>query len=269
MSFYICDDCKGDQFVDCHGEWTCTTCGLVKISGLLDERAEWISYSDTQHWRECHDDRMTMLQHYIHDKGSIDKLRRYMVDIFAFDSVLMDKATEYYQKTQSTTFKRSQQKAVMVTCIYLASQYLKRGIKIEDLVHPLGTKRVCVWRVIDDILHEWGNSCDFDKQEIQQLVAMTRDSSDKIARVLYKSNLVPQKNLWKVLQSSKKLYNNLKSYPHLKTIKSHTMIVTCIYIGCMMNGVCLDKNKFCEEFSISLSNLQHQETVVQEFLTQS
>ena len=45
MSYPVCDDCGKDAFVEYHGDLTCTSCGLVKLSHMVDDTAGFRTFA--------------------------------------------------------------------------------------------------------------------------------------------------------------------------------------------------------------------------------
>ena len=63
----VCSDCNGDDFREHHGDLVCTSCGLVHLSHMIDERAEWRTFEDGE-------DRSRVGEHPVDTRGQVTKI---------------------------------------------------------------------------------------------------------------------------------------------------------------------------------------------------
>lgn len=265
----ICDECQGEKFIECQGDWTCMSCGLVQMSGLLDETAEWTE-TYTEYATTVYDKSLKKLILYQQPITCADKMRKILRDAYnhtLYDKTLIDIATSYYERTVKMLTNKTRQRPIMAACTYLASLSLRRGLKLDDVIYPFHQNKNDIWPLLTELLVLWSKSVEFRKNEVSELKGLCFSHADKIIRIVHQSCRIPDDFVWKVIMITKKLYNQLKSCPRMTTLKSNTLIASCIYVACMMVNFPVSKQVFCGWLNISITSLNNQECVIQQLLS--
>lgn len=264
MSYPECVDCKGSCFTIYHGDLTCTQCGLVMQSHLCEEAPGCFSSDDLEFVNP-----IILLHDHNHNHNKLNKHNKFLTILeerFNFDNPFMTTVIMWFKIYTDNLHKRFCLKTLLCPfagCIYCVSKYLQKGITIDYIRVPLGLGKSDVLSSLPSLLQSWKRQSWF-----KDLTKMIPLHSDQISRIIYALDFIPEKGMWDVVKTAKKLYNKINGVTHCEVsgLKCHTFNATCIYISLVISGFKITKKEFCERLCISLPTLKNQEKIVQNIL---
>lgn len=256
-----CDGCGGNKFIEYEADLTCRSCGLVKQERLVQDHIDYVPFSD----QSCY--------HYDEDNKSIsEKFSKKLLDIKRdlesmrlFDiEILPDSTKKLVLHVIKDTFehdhtlaKGERKKQLVCLAIYYVGMYMNTGISLQQICKPVEISAVKTQALFSEVLPIWSKKKWFRKLKSRLFVHV-----DKIKRVVYEMNFI--NNKMQVINVAQKIYEKVQY--HFSVNKSHTLIYCCVFIGCKVNKVKIQKKKYCQLVNVSLPTLNHHEEMVQSIL---
>lgn len=261
-----CTDCNSSQFVVYHGDLTCTQCGLVQQSHLCEESCEPVQSSrfsseDLEFVKPTTFLEPRHAQHTQHKR-----FLAILEERFNFDNHFLMNVMMWFKVYTDSLRKRMCSKTLLpffAGCIYCVSKYLRKGLTIDFIRLPLNLSKKDILSALPQLLESWKG-----QPWLKELSKTIPLHSDQISRIIYALDFIPEKIMWDVVKTAKKLYNKINGVTHCEVsgLKCHTFNSTCIYISLVISGFKITKKEFCERLCISLPTLKSQEDIVQNIL---
>ena len=252
-----CNDCRGTNMIEYHGDYTCKDCGLVKYIGMVDTDASHY-YDEYESFREScgkgllktelsRKERTLLILKHLIFRVDVDK----SVKQFAYQIVVESEPTLNELK------RKSEKLALVCLSLYYSCVSLKRGLPMDYISEQIGINTTLVWNVLPKLLPIWS------KQRWYMQIDTTQSChSDKLTRIVYSLDFV--KNTQKVLTSAKAIYTKVHALPRFITVKSHSLISCCIFMACQLDGCTkgMKKQAFCKQLAISLPTINAIEVMI-------
>jgi transcription initiation factor TFIIIB Brf1 subunit/transcription initiation factor TFIIB len=277
----ICDDCGKSSFVEYHGDFTCSYCGLIKYTHMTDERAEWRCYDvgdDYKKRAECtYEDEPQM---WISDK----KLWRAQQMAYASEGVPKGQRNKKEMKDKllggevdQTTINLSLEwfgllidtidthniRRLMCISSFAASCYLKRGLTMMHFERVFELPKYECLQALELVQHAWKN-----QPWYKIVLTCLTSQSEQMSRVIHQLSCLPQdeNRLFNIIKSAKLVYTKIKPLKGISSIKSHTLYCCCIFIACKITGELVSKEALCAELGVHMNTLDKHEATIQRLL---
>lgn len=265
-----CSDCGNLDLVIFHGDLTCTQCGLVQISHMCEEEHIYSRNLDDFEFvkpKAQTNNGNDLVQPKLHAK-----LLAILEERFDFDYLFVTNVTQWFSvytdsiRNTDSIRKRFCYKTVLphfAGCIYCVSKYFHKGLTIDYIRLPLDLGKKDVLSSLPQLFHSWKGMPWF--KDLSKTIPL---HSDQISRIIYTLDFIPEKIVWDVVKTARKLYNKINGVTHCEVsgLKCHTFNSTCIYISLIICGFKMTRKEFCDKLCISLPTLKSQEHIVQNIL---
>jgi hypothetical protein len=186
-----------------------------------------------------------------------------VLESFSLDDTIKEIAIEWFSQTKELKVTPKKLQYIYGVCIYTASIYVQRGISIHFIANKLQISHTHIYKYLPQVLEKWSS-----KPWYKSLTSNLSTHSDKLTRMLYNLSCIPGDKAFQVLKPSRTLYNKINNCPKLISVKSHTLIACCIFIGACIAGVKLQRSQFCKEVGISMPTLKSHEIIIQNVLVE-
>lgn len=251
MALIICDDCRGTRFAEIHGDLTCTSCGLVCTSGLIDDHA----YTETS---LCCLRGDTIQKSSIRQNKLIEQVRTTLNGLPFFDHDFIECVCNWLSASDLSAHNFASYAAL--TTIY-ASVYFRRGVNPDVISGTFGVCSNNIWPLGPQLLVQWK-----DKPWIGQLRTLLDSDTDKFDRLkrdVYNCHIIPPKVRFSVIKKCERIWNKIKISPQIECLKSNSLYATLIWIATKSCSIDIRIEQLCTEFNVSSSTIKQTEKLVQ------
>lgn len=251
MALICCQDCRGTAFTEIHGDLTCTSCGLVCTSGMIDDHA----YTETS---LCSLRDNILQKSDIRKNRLIDGARKTLNGLPFFDDDFIDCVCNWLSSSDLSAHNFASYAAL--TTIY-ASIYFRRGVNPDVISGIFGVNSNNIWPFGPQLLAQWR-----DKPWINQLKALLDSDSDKFDRLkrdIYNCYCIPPKMRFTVVKKCDRIWNKIKVNPQIECLKSSSLFATLIWIATKSCSIDVSMEQLCTEFNVSSSTIKQTEKLVQ------
>lgn len=248
--WHTCAECMGTRLVyDRDGDFVCSECGLVKNSRVIDDAPEWRVYDDN--------DQDAVRAEVMIEENRQHRDRELVKIMLDLDDGLREACWVFFEKIDRGLKHGDKKKAVMASCVYLASKQMSRGYTIEGVIALFRVKNTMFWdcyKKVSQLLNIKGD----EHQE--------HDRNDGLLRRMVHKLDLEGRETWDVLKAASMLLGKC-SGSNAKTSKFYACI---IYIAC---GICnvkrgVTRKDICVLYNASLATLKKHEKMVQNTLAE-
>lgn len=256
-SHNVCDECGSCKLIICwrQGELTCSVCGLVKQTHLLDDtyygnmpfvdKEQHVAYPDTVVGQTCRYSGVI--------KEAVERIlpsqNNYELVKFAsrlFNAVCQDKLTDFRGKNK---------RAAMAASVYCAAKHLKYGVAVEAVYAIF---EVDLWLNFSKICQVW-------KRYPEYAGILEQDHDDTLMRMIYKNHHIPTEMIACVRRIALCLKERVVSHLSSHT-KSEKLNACFIYIACIQAKVKVTHKQFHALYHVTSSTLTKHEAMIQDVL---
>lgn len=280
----MCSDCGNGRFVDYHGDYTCTYCGLVKYTHMVDDQAEWRCF-DTEDQCKIRaeitfddgpqttipDIKLQRAQQIAFETDTfiINKKKKKLLSVILkqndIDNCLTNLATEWFEITLDNLLNTSKHKLIKkIMCLsaFAASCFLKRGFLLEYFENIFGLPLYASLEALIVVQDAWKG-----KPWYNQVLISLHGQAECISRTVYNLDCLPKESNFDIIKSAKQVHNKIKSLKGISSIKTNTLHCCCIYIGCKILGIKnVSKDILCKELNVHVHTLNKHEANIQHLL---
>lgn len=273
-----CEGCGGvKSMFEIHGDWTCVKCGVVTMTGMIDDTITTMSYRDNANeFFEVHEAyKLSKVQKWC-EPDVIDKITKncnlrlqYYKDIIVnkmfLDDAFVETCCEWFKMVKQTKLsckKKRIDNDIFVCCAYCVSIYLKRGIDITRFCCFFNTKKKRAMAILPEVYEKWKKE-KWYKELVNELKTDKKGGVDKLRRSVYELSLIDNSKHWNVIRNAEKILSRVKQSTKLQKVRTKSLNATCIYIACKIEFIKVKKDVFCRETDISIPTLNTTEALIQ------
>lgn len=242
---HICDECRGQQFVESHGELTCINCGLVKESFTIDATGIYGEIVDN---------------HSVH---GFKKLTKTFIDTLKqlpfLDDYFLDIAREWFNELQVCPNNFGYYGTL---CSFYVSVYTRRGINPQFFSDIFDVKINSVWDFSSNVLSQWHGKPWYN--DLIKLLNADTNRFDRLKRCIYGLWFIDHKKHFELVKKCDKIWSKIKGFPQIMCLKSNSLFCTLVVIACKSCKIEVETNTLCNEFNVTLCTVKQNEILIQQ-----
>jgi transcription initiation factor TFIIIB Brf1 subunit/transcription initiation factor TFIIB len=270
-----CEGCGAvKSMFEIHGDWTCVKCGVVTMTGMIDDTIREMSYRDNDRDIEMisiktrREVKPLKVQKWCENDVTdkiINRYRDILVNKMFLDDIFAETCCEWFKKVKQTKFSCKQKRIdndIFVCCAYCVSIYLKRGIDITRFCIYFNTKKKIAMGILPEVYEKW-KAEKWYKEVSDELKTNKKGGVDKLRRSVYELSLIENSKHWNIIKNAEKILSKVKQSTKLQKVRTKSLNATCIYIACKIEMIKVKKEVFCRETDISIPTLNTTEALIQ------
>ena len=247
----LCTSCQSDKLVEIQGELTCTSCGTVVLTHMIQDTLDYMPYSDQDNYnteqtevRDIEDLKIFWLEIYS------NAMKKFVIEI-------VNDTSEH----ESLFRKKDKRRCLIALALYYVGMYYNRSMSIQQVCRQVDTDWKKTLAFLPKVLPLWSRKKWYIKLNNKKMA-----QTELLSRAVFDLTVVDDELKRPVLRVASNVYERVRHYPGMNVAKSHTLMYCCIYIGCQVNHIKINRKKFCEHVHISLPTLNHHEDMIQSIL---
>jgi hypothetical protein len=242
----VCDECRGQQFVESHGELTCINCGLVKQSFTI-AATEIYQKDPHNEYVACGFKKWTKT--YLDNLKHLSFLDEYFFNIAGswFDELQVSSSNFAYYGT---------------LCSFYVSVYTRRGINPQMFADIFDVNINSAWDFSSKVLSQWQGKPWYN--DLKKMLNAETDRFDRLKRCVYGLWFIDHKRHFEIIKKCDRIWSKIKGFPQITCLKSNSLYCTLVVVACKSCKIEVDANALCKEFNVTMCTVKQNELLIQQ-----